>query len=239
MWERQPISKSPVSIVVTTETPDDALRATLAGISQAAKGLSYEVIVPVAANSGWEPVAQATPHTRLVVDETAGRGEGATLRIGVAAAQHPLVFTLPAGYDAGVLRALLKEIDLVDIVCGARQGMEKGWKVRQFFSVAYQIFGLWLHDPGCPVRLYRREIFERIPIQSDGSFAQIEILAKANFESKLLAEVTIDGPLEVRPRDRKGLWRVLNHPDFGRPPERVLDDSVKPIFTTAAPEARP
>lgn len=240
MWERQPIAKSPVSVLVMAEGPGDALRKTLEGIAPAAKGHPYEVIVPVAAGqSGWEPVVHATPHARLVVDAAVGRGEGAALRVGIAAAQHPLLFTLPAGYDAAVLPAFLKEIDLVDIVCGSRRGKAKGWKWRQFFSVAYQLFGLWLQDPECPVRLYRREIFERLPVQSNGSFTQIEILAKANFESKLLTEVPIDGPLEDRPRDRKDLWRVMNHPDFGPPPERVIDDAVKPIFTTAAPEARP
>lgn len=240
MWERQPVAQTPVSVVVTSDGIGDALKTTLEGVAKAAKGHVYEVLLPVPLGQGaaWEAPVKAMPHTRLVENEEVARGEGAALRVGIAAAQHPLVFTLPAGYDPGVLPAFLKEIDLVDIVCGSRTEKAKGWKVRQFFSVAYQLFGLWLQDPECPVRLYRREIFERIPIQSNGSFAQIEILAKANFESRLLTEVPIEGPVEDRPRDSKDLWRVMNHPDFGPPPERVIDTAVKPIFTTTAPEAR-
>jgi hypothetical protein len=179
------------------------------------------------------------PQVRLVTDEAVARGVGAALRIGISAAKHPLVFTLPVGFDPAVLHDFLQEIDLVDIVCGARRATRKGWKWRQFFSVSYQIFGLWLQDPECPVRLYRREIFERLPIQSNSSFAQIEILAKANFESKLLAEVPMDGAINDAPRDRSDVWRVINHPDFGPPPERVIDAAAKPIFTTKTPESKP
>jgi hypothetical protein len=229
LWERQPIAKSAISVVVTGE--GEALRTTLAGIAVAAKGHTYEVIVPSVPSrqAEVERLLQGASGGRVVLDEASGRGSGAALRSGIAAAKYPLVFTVPGGYDAGVLPAFLKEIDLVDIVCGTRRTKTKRWKVRQFFSVTYQIFGLWLQDPECPVRLYRREIFERIPIQSDGAFVQIEILAKANFESKLLTEVPIDGPVVDEPRESRDVWRVMKDPDFGPPPEKV-DVAVKPIF---------
>src|SRR2546422_989826 len=77
------------------------------------------------------------------------------------------------------------DIDSVDIVCGVRRGVDTGGKLgrwwRHFASPAFLLFGLWLRDPASPARLYRRSIFERIPIQSNGWFAQVEILAKANF----------------------------------------------------------
>ena len=132
----------------------------------------------------------------------------------------------------------LKEIDQVDLVCGARESKARGWKWRQFFSVAYQLFGLWMQDPECPVRLYRKEMFERIPIQSKGAFAQIEILAKANFQSRLMTEVPIIGPDADPARTSQDFWKVLNSPNFGPPPEKVVETLLKPIISTQAPEAR-
>ncbi|MFT3879976.1 MAG: hypothetical protein QM703_09995 [Gemmatales bacterium] len=81
-------------------------------------------------------------------------------------------------------------------------------------------------------------MFDRIPIQSTGAFAQIEILAKANFESKLMTDVAIEGPSHDQARNSKDFWKVLNSPNFGKPPEKVVEAPIKPIIETAAPEAR-
>lgn len=82
------------------------------------------------------------------------------------------------------------------------------------------LFGLRHRDVACPVRLMRREILERIPLQSDGPFAHVELMAKANFLGKLMGE---EVPLDVRPpayRGDAGAFfkdgqAVFNKPDFG------------------------
>ena len=33
-------------------------------------------------------------------------------------------------------------------------------------------------------------------------------------------------------------WKVLNQPNFGPPPEKVIEMPVKPLITSQAPEAR-
>lgn len=243
LWERQPIADSPLSVIVLMDKVDaDALRQTLTELQPVLRerGKSYEVLIPSAGESEsiLVPALSACQSTRLVNHEEVNKGQGAALKVGIAAAQHPLVFVLPMGYSAKYLPAFLKEIDMVDLVCGTRESTAKGWKRRQFFSATYQIFGLWMQDPQCPMRLYRREMFERIPIQSVGSFAQVEILAKANFESKLMTEVPIDGPANDQARSSKDFWKVLNHPNFGKAPEKVVETPVKPIISTQAPEAR-
>jgi hypothetical protein len=241
-WERTPIANSPVSVVLLRlDENDAALRQSLAGLSVEVKKLNQaiETLLPCTPTqaSSLQSLIADYPQVRLVEDESTGQGVGSALKVGIAAAHHPLIFTLATGYEANLLSLFLKEIDLVDIVCGVRKDRQKRWRWRQFFSVAYQLFGLSLQDPECPVRLYRRESFERIPIQSQGAFALIEILAKANFESKLLTEVVIYGPL-TEPALRSGdFWKVLNRPDFGPPLERVIEPTVtKPIITTQAPE---
>lgn len=241
-WERKPIAQSPLSIVVTSnEIAPEALGVTLRELDEQARrhGQPYEIIVPI--EPGREPALQSilhqSPHAKLVPDASVSRGIGAALRIGIAAAQHPLLFTIPVGYQPQLLPDFLREIDLVDIVCGARKGTANRWQWRQFFSASYQIFGIWLQDPECPVRLYRRALFARVPIQSNGAFAQIEILAKANFQSCLLTEVAIDGPATDAPKASGDFWRVLKNPNFGPPPEKAIEPATKPIISTKAPES--
>jgi glycosyltransferase involved in cell wall biosynthesis len=94
--------------------------------------------------------------------------------------------------------------------------------VRLLFAVRNQ-------DVTCPLRLLRREILARIPLQSDGPFVHAEILAKANFLGHLVSE---DIPLgdrqaPVAPPEgrcnsrqfRRDFWRLFWRPDFG--PARV------------------
>ncbi|HQR06138.1 MAG TPA: hypothetical protein PLN21_04905 [Gemmatales bacterium] len=243
LWKRQSIADSPLSVIVLMEQFDvDALRQTLTDLQPVLQetGKTCEVLVPspTSAETALEPALAVCSSARLVSSDDVSQGQGAALKVGIAAAKHPLVFVLPTGYAAKYLPAFLKEIDLVDLVCGTRESKASGWKRRQFFSVAYQLFGLWMQDPECPMRLYRREMFDRIPIQSTGSFAQIEILAKANFESKLMTDVAIEGPSHDLARNSKDFWKVLNSPNFGKPPEKVVEAPVKSIIETAAPEAR-
>jgi hypothetical protein len=89
-------------------------------------------------------------------------------------------------------------------------------------------FGIRNRDVTCPVRLLRRDILERMPLQSVGCFIHAEILAKANFLTLLLSE---DCPLgdwktPVPPLSRteparqmwRDGWRLFWRPEF-RPVE--------------------
>jgi glycosyltransferase involved in cell wall biosynthesis len=107
-----------------------------------------------------------------------------------------------------------------------------GWRRHLAQLPARLAFGLRHHDIACPFRLCRREIFARIPIQSDGPFAHIEVLAKANFLGHVLGE---EMPIDVIPPPYRGdassIWkearRVFNHPDFG--PAVVPETTAPPV----------
>ena len=60
-----------------------------------------------------------------------------------------------------------------------------GWRRR--WSARW-IFGVRVADPECPFRLFRREVFQRLPLQSKGDFVQVEMLAKANQLECLITE---------------------------------------------------
>ena len=71
--------------------------------------------------------------------------------------------------------------------------------VRVLFGVRYQ-------DVACPCRLWRRDVLARIPLQSDGPFVHVEVLAKANFMGLVMGT---EVPLDVKPRPIPGGWRAL------------------------------
>jgi len=81
------------------------------------------------------------------------------------------------------------------------------------------MFGLRLGDVNSCFKLFRKSIFDRIPIQSDGDFVHAEILAKANFLGCLMDELPI-GMKQNRSTPpaagrRREMWRVFFSPDFG------------------------
>jgi glycosyltransferase involved in cell wall biosynthesis len=100
-----------------------------------------------------------------------------------------------------------------------------GWEGHAARMQARFLFGVRLRDVHCPFRLYRRSLFRRIPIQSDGPFADVEVLAKANFIGAVMTDVPVPhqprtggwwtATKEGRRRTREELWRVLKKPDFG------------------------
>jgi glycosyltransferase involved in cell wall biosynthesis len=92
-------------------------------------------------------------------------------------------------------------------------------------SLARWIFGVRVRDVECALRLFRRSIFARIPLQSHGPFAQVEILAKANFLGCWMAETPVSytppetPPVQAfaKPADTylTEAYRLFKHPYFG------------------------
>src|SRR5262245_34373173 len=67
-----------------------------------------------------------------------------------------------------------------------------GWLgMRRHFGqvLARVVFGIRIRDAGCPYRVLRREILGRIPIQSPGTFAQVELLAMSILNNRALSAV--------------------------------------------------
>jgi len=83
------------------------------------------------------------------------------------------------------------------------------------------IFGVKLQDSECPLRLYRTEILRRFPIQARGSFAFVEVAAKANDLGCWMAEapVTWNPPHNeaADPHWKADARLVRRSPDFGAP----------------------
>ena len=212
------------------------------------------------------------PHLR-VVEHAQRQGYGASLRSGLAAAQHALIFYTGCdyAYNPADLRNLLPHLEEIEPITGQRVAGVVGhragepltaWRKslgrcwRLFARIAFGIdappsertlgkkaeryrlllrilFGLRVGDIDSKFKLYRRKIFERIPLQSTGDFVHAEILAKANFLSCPIAEAPITdrpGPFPACCPEHalppspigKELRRVFFNPDFG--PAKVNAD---------------
>jgi len=227
-WDRTPIADKPLSAIV----PHYQAAEVLPGVVESLVGellkreKDYEVLlVDDGSTDGTSGVVarlqDRMPKIRALRHEKP-EGYGAVLRTGLAAAQHPLVFTMPAdgSYSAGDLPLLLGLIDKADVVSGCRRA--KSW-IKRFLQrlPASKLFGVRLNDVSSHFRLYRREIFKRIPIQSKGCFADVEILAKANFLDCILSEVDVNWqpPSTSAEFYRAGVlgdaFRLQRQPNFG------------------------
>jgi glycosyltransferase involved in cell wall biosynthesis len=101
-----------------------------------------------------------------------------------------------------------------------------GWKRHAAALLVRILFGVRYRDVACPFRLLRRDIFARIPLQSDGPFVHVEILAKANYLGLIMGEEVPLGPGHYPPLTKAmsreewrqlwtDAWRMIRHPEFG------------------------
>ena len=113
------------------------------------------------------------------------RGYGAALRTGFNKANKELVFYTDSDnqFDIGELPKLIELRNKYDIVSGYRIKRQDPWirKVNAaIFNIAlFVLFGLRVRDVDCAFKLYKRELFDKIEIKSDGALVDAEILIKA------------------------------------------------------------
>lgn len=207
LLQREPIADRGISVVIPAHNEAECIEAVVADVSRVLEGMGrgHEVIV---VNDGStdttsevaERLIAANKRVR-VVHHAAREGYGAALRSGVRVAKYPLVLQLDGDnqYDPAEIDRLLSAINHVDVVCGYREtrpAESRGVAYWFYRWVLRVVFAVRVRDVNCGFRLFRRTAVRRIPIQSNGRFANAEILAKANFMNMLVGEVGVS----CRPR---------------------------------------
>jgi glycosyltransferase involved in cell wall biosynthesis len=125
------------------------------------------------------------------------RGYAQALRTGFTSARMPLVFYTDADnqFDVREVKNLLASIDDYDIVCGFRiyrfdplTRLVLSWGYNLLVRVLFQIR---VRDVDCAFKLFRREIFDRIHIESKRFFVDTEVLAKATKLKMRITEIGV------------------------------------------------
>ena len=113
------------------------------------------------------------------------RGYGAALRTGFLNARKKWVFYTDGDnqFDINELSLLLPLTDKYDIISGYRIDRKDPF-IRKLNTGVYNLallilFGLRIKDVDCAFKLYRRDLFDRIEILSEGALVDAEILIKA------------------------------------------------------------
>lgn len=143
-----------------------------------------------------EGMAGRVPKLRLLVHEV-NQGYAKALRTGFTSAAMPLVFYTDADnqFDVRELKNLLAAIDDYEIVCGFRiyrfdpfSRLVLSWGYNLLVRI---LFRIRVRDVDCAFKLFRREVFDRVHIESKKFFVDTEILAKASRCGMKMTEIGV------------------------------------------------
>ena len=131
-----------------------------------------------------ERLQQRFARLRLI-RKVQNEGYGFALRDGFRAARYRHLFFTDADrqFDIASLKDLLPHVADNDIVIGFRRYRQDTF-LRRFLSFGYNVvvrtlFDLRVRDVDCAFKVFHREVFDRIEIESPHYFVNTEILVKA------------------------------------------------------------
>jgi glycosyltransferase involved in cell wall biosynthesis len=124
---------------------------------------------------------------------------------------------VPAGWRA--LGAIVR--GFARIALGLPMDPLPGWLgFREHFRswVAWVVYADPLTDPNSAFKLFRKSLFDKFPIQSDGEFVHVELIAKATFVTSLIDELPLTPKPDPNPPTWWGeFWKVFRDARFTPP----------------------
>lgn len=135
-----------------------------------------------------------------VVHHGRRRGYGGALRSGFRASRQPFIFFTDGDrqFDPADIALLLPHLPNADAVIGYRRKRSDplrrrfvGWCYNRAISL---LFGLRVRDTDCAFKLFRREVFDRVPldsIRSDGAFFSAELLIRLSQAGARIVQVPV------------------------------------------------
>ncbi|MGH2500434.1 MAG: glycosyltransferase family 2 protein [Candidatus Limnocylindria bacterium] len=145
--------------------------------------------------------ALAARHREIrVIHHRPNRGYGAALRSGFAAATKPFVFYTDGDrqFDLADLGRLVAALEGADVVAGYRERRRDPLR-RLVIAAVYNrlirlLFAGGWRDVDCAFKLFRREVFERVPlsrVRSDGALFSPELLITLRAAGVRIREVGV------------------------------------------------
>lgn len=250
---RPKIAAAPLSVVLVATDPAAPVEAIVDAWLTYLQSLNREhELLLVGAT------APERPQLRVLACDRPGFGAAVRAGVAVAQHPLLAYAACDERYPPAELAKLLAVIDEVDVASGFRAGRPMPplyrvtgflwrWSLRIVLGLdtesvpgwlggqvlAYQkliraIFAVRVGDIDSPFKLFRRAVFERIPIQSDSQFVHAEILAKMNFLGYIEgdyygyamkeAAIAVPATWDHDPQRWADLRRVFNVPEFAPAP---------------------
>jgi glycosyltransferase involved in cell wall biosynthesis len=142
-------------------------------------------------------LAEEDPGHIRVFHHNPNRGYAEALKTGFTNAQYQLIFYTDSDnqFDVREITSLLPLIENADIVNGFRiyrfdplTRLVLSWGFNLLVRVMFRIK---VRDIDCAFKLFRREVFDKVTIESRKFFVDAEVLAKARYFGFRMAEVGV------------------------------------------------
>jgi glycosyltransferase involved in cell wall biosynthesis len=188
----RPAEATSISVVLPALNEQDNVAAVLDRALTSLPRITEEFEVIVVDDGSTDATAEVViayleahhPRVRLLRHEV-NHGYGAALRSGLQAARYDLLFYTDADrqFDIDELRYLVPLLRDADMVLGFRV-YRYDRVLRSILSWIYNrivdvLFRVRVRDVDCAFKLFTREVWERIVIESDDFFVDAEIVARA------------------------------------------------------------
>jgi glycosyltransferase involved in cell wall biosynthesis len=214
-----------ISIVLPAYNEEEGIEEQVRVVLDATESMGFEAREVIVVNDGSadatgeiiDRLSEEIPEVRAV-HHPHNLGYADALKNGFDAAEHELVFYTDSDlqFDVKELKNFLPAIDDYEMVCGFRIYRFDPLS-RLFLSWGYNLlarimFRIRVRDIDCAFKLFRREIFEKIRIESRNFFVDTEILAKARAYGMRMTEIGVrhyprkKGHSTVRPSH---VWNTL------------------------------
>jgi len=134
-----------------------------------------------------EKLAKENGHIRVLYHKK-NQKLGKTLRTGVSAAQKDLILysdiDLPFDFKEVKKMIDLMEVTKADIISAFRLNRAEKEFGRTIYSFIYNfliriLFWINVKDINCPAKLFKKSIFEKVELKSNGSFIDAELIIKS------------------------------------------------------------
>jgi len=205
--------------------------------------LQYEIVLVTGnPSSVARRFTGADPYIRIIVPSD--RGDSAALTAGCAAmtGDYVLVIMGSVAPDWHALPSLLPFLERADVVAAFRVSSEvtvAHSALNVTPAVLAFLFGVTLHDPFNPTKLYRAELLRGLTFVSSGAALNLELIAKARVQGASMTEVGITGQeatgdllssqwtrqatrLWLHLRSFRSPWEVRSPPMMRAPSEYVI-----------------
>jgi glycosyltransferase involved in cell wall biosynthesis len=166
-----------------------------------------------------DALASTDPRVK-VIHHRPGRGYGGAVRAGFESATHPFIFFTDGDQQFDVAdfdRLIAALVPGVDAVLGYRLTLEYGWwhvvVSRTYNRAIRMLFAGGWRDVDCAFKLFRAEVFARVPlssVKSNGAFFSPELLITLRAKGIVTREVGIPH----HPR--------MHHEPKGTPPKVIV-----------------